>query len=463
MNAAEQAALRRLSVFVGNFRVETAQHVAAASELDEWAALDALAALVNKSLVHVSPLEPRRYRLLETTRLYAAERLVAAGELRATEQRHGQAMARLAEEMERRFWTTPDAPWIRQYEADYDDLQAAFDRACDRCDAEAAGVTGNALLHLDHLRSVNAALRSRAMAAFALIPIAGSGAVPWLWNCVATRGLIAIATVPRLTAAREAVASWRQLGRAQELFVALGDFAFESAKAGDFAASEAALAEASRIEDAGWPARVRMRGAANVAGVAIYRKDAVAYRQASRRELAFAVEAGADRAAAWARLKLADAALMAGDRDEAIALGMEAVTELDALDQPSNLGLALSNLCAAYLLADRLSEARSAAVRAFPLMWQNEWGYLVLDQMALLAARSGHCEASARILGFADAWYAANKEPRQPNEAAMSRLAADLIDSVLGADQHARLRAEGTGMAKGRAETLVLAMLAASG
>lgn len=461
LNAGEQAVFRRLSVFVGNFRLEMAQQVAAASDLDEWAAMDAMSALVNKSLVQIHRLEPPRYRLLETTRLYAAEQLSAAGEFAATMQRHGLAMARLAEEVECSFWTTPDAPWLSQYTLDYDDLQAAFERACDRHDAEVAGATGNALLRLDHLRNVNSALRSRAEAAYALVPVASPGAAALLWNCVAPHGLISIAAVPRLTAAREAVAAWRRTDRAPDLYVALGFFACESAKTGDFVTSDVVLGEAARIEDSGWPARRRMRGAAHVAGTAIYRKDAIAYRKASRRELAFAEEAGADRAAAWARLKLADAALMAGDRDEAIALGSAAVTELDALDQPSNLGLALSNLCSAFLFVDDLCAAHKAAVRALPLMWQNEWGFLVLDQLALIAARKGRFETSARILGFTDGWYAANKEPRQPNEAELAQRASDLINAALGEDEHARLRAEGAGMTKARAEALARAMLAA--
>ena len=459
LNTSEQAVFRRLSVFVGNFRLDTAQRVAAASDLDEWATLDALSTLVDKSLVQILRLEPPRYRLLETARLYAAEQVSEAGEHVATTQRHGQAMAWLAEKIEQAFWTTPDVPWLNQYAPDYDDLQAAFERACSRNDAAVAGATGNALLRLDHLRNVNPAIGSRAAAAYALMDVADHGAAAWLWNCVAPHGLITVAAVPRLTAAHEAVEAWRRVDRPQDLYISLGFFGYESAKIGDLLMSEAALGEALCMEDPSWPARRRMRGAACVAGAAIYRGDAVAYREASRRELALAEEAGADRAAAWARLKLADAALMAGDCEEAIALGEKAVAELDALDQPSNLGLALSNLCAALLLAGNLPAAHKAAHRALPLMWQNEWGFLVLDQLALIAARTGRCETSALILGFADAWYAGNEEPRQPNEAALARLAADLINSTLGADEHARLRAEGTRMTKARAEALAHAML----
>ncbi len=447
-------------MFVGNFRLEVAQQVAGAEDLDEWAALDALTALVGKSMVQIQRLEPPRYRLLETTRLYASEQLTAVDERVPTIQRHGEAMARLAQDVERDFWTMPDAPWLERYVPDYADLQAAFERAFGRHDTAVAGLAGNALLRIDHLRNVNPAVRIRADMAHTLLPYAAPKDAAWLWNCVATHGLMSIAAVSRVSAARAAVAAWRLRDSAPDLYVALGLYAYECAKAGELAASESALLEASRLEDPAWPARRRMRWAAVVAGVAIYRKDAAAYREASRRELALAEEGGHDRAAAWAKIKLADAALMAGDRAEAIALGQAAVTELGALDQPANLGLALSNLCAAYLLADDVAAARAAAKRALPLMWQNDWGFLLLDQLALVAARTGRCDGAAQILGFTDAWLAGSQERRQPNEAQLAQLAADAIDAALGQDEHARLRAHGAAMTKVDAEALARAVLA---
>jgi len=60
LDAKEQAVFRRLSVFVGNFRLETAQRVAGGSDPDEWAALDTLGALVDKSLVQIHRQDPPR-------------------------------------------------------------------------------------------------------------------------------------------------------------------------------------------------------------------------------------------------------------------------------------------------------------------------------------------------------------------------------------------------------------------
>ena len=77
LTRSEQRLLRRLSVFVGGFSLAAAEQVAAS---DEENLLEALAGLVEQSLVTPEPLAEARYRILEPVREYAAERLRAAGE-----------------------------------------------------------------------------------------------------------------------------------------------------------------------------------------------------------------------------------------------------------------------------------------------------------------------------------------------------------------------------------------------
>ena len=74
---AERAVFRRLGVFAGGFTMELAQAVAGDAELDEWAVLDHLSALVDKSLVVADAGEPPRYRLLESARAFALEQLAS--------------------------------------------------------------------------------------------------------------------------------------------------------------------------------------------------------------------------------------------------------------------------------------------------------------------------------------------------------------------------------------------------
>jgi len=454
LDADEQAALARLAVFAGSFRVEAAQHVAASVDVDEWAVLDLLAALIDKSLVQLERGEPPRYRLLETMRLFALARLAESGGTRAAERRHGEAMAELAAAIEASFWQLGDRAWLARYAADYDDLQLAFDRACARGDAEVAAHAGNALSRLDTLRNLHPPRKRRAEALHALLPQASTQASAWIWNCIASLQLIELDAVPRLQASAAGVAAWRQVVDPENLYVALGYHAAECARTRDFGAVEQVLAEMRALEDPAWPLRRRMWGAGATAGVCIHRGDAQGYRQAGRIELELAEQAGAERTAAWARLKLADAALMAGDHAEAIVLGYAAAAELRSLDQPANLGLALSNLCEALLFAGRDDQAWRAAREALPLLWRSGWGYLLLDSITWLALQHGRHEPAARLLGYTSARYRARGDQRQPNEAEIARRVEPALSEALGAARLAALQDEGAALDDARAQAL---------
>jgi predicted ATPase len=85
----EKLLLHRLSVFAGGFDLRAAELVCAGEQLDAAEVVDVLARLVEKSLVSFEPTSrEHRYRLLETVRLYARERLDEAGEGAALADRH---------------------------------------------------------------------------------------------------------------------------------------------------------------------------------------------------------------------------------------------------------------------------------------------------------------------------------------------------------------------------------------
>jgi predicted ATPase/DNA-binding SARP family transcriptional activator len=97
LSAPEQEVLPRLSVFAGGFTVTSAARVC--TDGDERDALDVLGRLVERSLVVAGPGSGEtRYRLLETVRQYAAERLGELGEPREASRAHAAAFLRLAEE-----------------------------------------------------------------------------------------------------------------------------------------------------------------------------------------------------------------------------------------------------------------------------------------------------------------------------------------------------------------------------
>jgi predicted ATPase/DNA-binding winged helix-turn-helix (wHTH) protein len=97
LTAEEQVVFRRLGVFAGGFMLEAAQAVAADERIDTWDLLEHLGGLVDKSLVVAEGDALPRYQLLETTRLYALERLAESGETEAVLRRHAEHALELAE------------------------------------------------------------------------------------------------------------------------------------------------------------------------------------------------------------------------------------------------------------------------------------------------------------------------------------------------------------------------------
>ncbi len=123
----ERALLRRLSVFAGGFTLEAAEAVGAGGGIEEAGVLDLLASLVDKSLV---PLEDRgggaRYRLLETVRQYASEKLGAEAEEKGAGGRHARYYLALAEEAEPELKGERQEEWLERLEGDNDNLRAAM-------------------------------------------------------------------------------------------------------------------------------------------------------------------------------------------------------------------------------------------------------------------------------------------------------------------------------------------------
>ena len=85
----EKVVLCRLSVFVGNFTLQTAGSVASETEADVAEVIDAVASLVSKSLISTTAIEESTYyRLLDTTRAYAATKLAERDETDRIARRH---------------------------------------------------------------------------------------------------------------------------------------------------------------------------------------------------------------------------------------------------------------------------------------------------------------------------------------------------------------------------------------
>ena len=445
--------LRRLAVFAGAFTLDAARLVGAAGGIDAGLVADALLGLVNKSMVQTERGEPLRYRLLFAVREYAAESLADAGEAEDAFHRHGEAMAELATQA---LAAAPATDWVPRYLPDYGDLQAAFDRASSRGDVEVAAAVGDLLWRLDDHRGVLAPAARRSHAAHALLRKASPLARARLWNCVATWTVAADAAVPVLEAARLRAEAWRDVGDRSQYYWALSRLAAAIVRTGDLLAAERVVDEMQAIEDSAWasrrPGHVRwMRSMLN-----LYKGDATALESSARLE---AEAAPPQRGLVMAKLNLTKAALLAGDREKAVALAEEAVQAASALNRRIDLGLAFVDLCAAHSMDGNISFALRAGQRALPMLIENEYSGFLFDLVSLLATRRGDHRRAAILSGAADAWYARVRMCRTPIDARWAELVQMEVDRRLPPSSSTTLRAQGGQLPLEEAELLCKQLL----
>jgi predicted ATPase/class 3 adenylate cyclase len=124
----EQQLLLRLAVFVGGFDLPAAEAVCGVEPIEDFEVLDLLSSLVDKSLVMLEEREDvSRYRMLETIRDYAADKLKAdADEAVAAAERHAQYYFHLAIEAREGIDGAEQARWLKRLESELDNLRAAM-------------------------------------------------------------------------------------------------------------------------------------------------------------------------------------------------------------------------------------------------------------------------------------------------------------------------------------------------
>lgn len=122
----EQELLGRLSVFSGGFTLESAGAVYGAD------AVELLLNLVDKSLVVPEEADGEvRYRLLETIRTFATERLVEAGESEVIRRRHAGFYLGLAKRAAPEVHGPDQKQWLERLDAEHDNLRGALEWSID--------------------------------------------------------------------------------------------------------------------------------------------------------------------------------------------------------------------------------------------------------------------------------------------------------------------------------------------
>ena len=458
LTPAEQVVFRRLGVFAGGFALEMAQQVvadeAAEAALDEWAVLDLLGALVDRSMVMADTEEPPRYRMLESPRALALEQLAAAGEKAAWQRRHAHAVLARFTAVNADCWGgrigVDDA--IALLEKDLDNAREAMTWAIAH-DPRAAVASATAMeLVLTYARREELLRVWEATAG--LVTDALPDAVRADWAAGSAR--FWVVEKPALTAkwARMAIELYRRLGDPIGLYQGLVSLCLSEACLAT-GLERQALHELMALEDPSWPPLVRYRGAMAEFFLCITSGDFACAKAALQRQIPLAQRAGSSDAMLGAQSNLADVALAAGDADEAVRLGIEVERQASISNRDRhNLATARVNLTGALLAQGSLEQARAMAVAAWPLakeFLRLDW---LLDNLALLAVLEDRALDAAKLCGYADAIYAANGVARQINEARTAMRAEQLAREKIGEAEFERLKAEGAILSEDEIATL---------
>ncbi len=125
LSDSERTLLRRLGIFAGGWSLETAEAVCDA-DLDE-STFDLLARLIDKSLVVVDDAGGEtRYRLLETIREYALDKLRASGEYARMAGKHFSFFLQVAEQGTRHLVGSEQKEWMARLEPEHDNMRSAL-------------------------------------------------------------------------------------------------------------------------------------------------------------------------------------------------------------------------------------------------------------------------------------------------------------------------------------------------
>jgi predicted ATPase/class 3 adenylate cyclase/DNA-binding CsgD family transcriptional regulator len=391
----ERVLFRRLAVFAGGFDLDGALAVGAGSEVERYQLLDQMSLLVDKSLVTAEDTGGgMRYRLLETVRQYAQEKLGESGEADEVRTRHRDYYAAMAAQLESHGHARDDE-LLEWAQTEIDNLRAAFAWSLEHADL------ATALQLLASLRPLwlRGGRVKEALAGLAAI-LAAEGlkeTAPALWvAAVAYQSIIAAwAGIPsELGQAQEALLIARQLGEraliAQAL-IACGALTFYTADV-----AESYVAEAIEMVDAAgdrWSLCVIFNFQA-VAGISA--GDPVATRAAAEKARDLADALGDVFVSRNCRAWLAVALMMQGDIAQATVVSRALADEAEAARDPIMTALGYVCLCGALAYRGEAAAAYNAAQSALTASESMGGVYedTVYAMFAQAALAGGHAAAA---------------------------------------------------------------------
>jgi predicted ATPase/class 3 adenylate cyclase/DNA-binding CsgD family transcriptional regulator len=431
----ERIVFERLCVFAGGWTLEAAEAVVHGGDVAEWQVLDLLAALVGKSLVQAEVIRSStRYRLLETVRDYAAERLAlrSGPDQQDTPAAHRDYYRSLVETAATRLRGPEEVQWLDRTEAEFDNIRAALAFSiADPGSAEpglrlAAGLKWFCYMrgHSGEIIEALGALLERPDAREPTRERARALAA----SCHLRNNFGPDPAIPAM--AQEAVAIGRALGDdfvAGDALCALCWYTFLS---GDLPAALALIEEAVVLARSSGNPHLMTTALGHRAAFKGEAGDVDAAAADQKEVLALARTAGDNYVLALTLTNLGVDQIMAGDLRAGVTYLQEALRVTDAHGYQHVAAAVTANLGFAHLMDGDAASARRLLISVLERMratGEKTFVHVAVFGLALAASADGDPRAAATLHGAADHLY------EQAGQA------YDALELGLRATDHARL------------------------
>ncbi len=455
----ERTLFTRTGCFPAGWNLDAANVVCRFGALESSDVLSLLSSLVEKSMVALDvDTNHARYRLLESNRAYALERLGAGDEVGLLERRLAYWVADFADRSRAALPTVPRAAWHSAMVDELQNARAALHWALDggRDTAIAVRIVMGYRSHWADSGYLAEGLRwlSRLGDVLAQSPNAAYEAALWHSRSLLMTGEHAV------RAAQEAIARLEQLDDLENLASATMRLARGYIQQTDYESANVASDHALAIyRQAGLTTSLLYAGALSSKALALVGLgDYRAARPTFTECIALDETLGDRERAAVERLNLAE--LEFSDGNVELALSHTEAT-LEVLRGRHDTGVVVCYLnAAAYhiVLGHHLAAQRSAeeALRIARRVGSRLWQAVATQHLATLCGLRGDVWRAARLLGYADACYAAERSGREGTEARTLAILEPILAARLTAAQRTSLEASGKSLTEDEAVELAL-------
>ena len=417
----EKLLMRRLSVFAGGWTLEAAERICAGDQIEDSEVLDLLTSLIDKSLVAVEQSDACfRYRLLETVRQYARERLVESGGAEAIRERHRDYFLALVEEADGKLLGAEQALWLRRLEEEHGNLRSALEWSHGEARAQEDVRLCGAMHRFWFTRGYVAEGRQWC----ARILAKGAPAQPTLeyarvLNVAGSLAFHQTDYSAARTLLEQSLALSRALDHRKGIALALNNLGAVAIEQGDHPAARALYEESLALlrELGDRPVAAGVLG--NLAMVAYECGDLDAARTLSRESLALSRELGDQGRVADALNTLGNVACDLGDFTAAWALSQESLAIGRELGDRDCIATSSKNLGVVAFMRGQFGEARLLYGEAVAIRLElgDRLGVArALEGVAAIAAAQGDSTAAARTWGAAERLREEIGSPILPNE-----------------------------------------------